>query len=481
LHLTTAHTRSSGSSDHTFGVLVVLLLATVSFSLAQTLVIPALATIGESVGASASATSWLLTGFLLSASVATPIVGKLGDVLGKGRVLTGVLLVFSVGSVVCALGDSIGLLIAGRVIQGVAGGVFPLAFGIIRDTVPPEKVPVGLGIVSAMFGIGAGIGLPLSGVIVDHVDLAWLFWISLLALPAAVAANWLVPEEHLAARTRIDWPGAVLLSLALGALLLGVTQASRWGWGSASTLLSLFGGAVLLAAWVPFEARRPEPLLDLRVLRSRAVAMTNLTGLLMGFAMFAVFLLIPRFALTPESSGYGFGFSGTEAGLILLPSAVAQLIAGPIAGRLGQHVGFRTTLAGGAGLVALASIWLALEHGHVWEVAAAAAFLGAGVSFCFASMANLIVAVVPQSDVGVATGINAVGRTVGGAFGSAAATAIITAGAAGATAVSSEGAYRLAFLLAAGVALVALATALLVPAWQAADDAPADSAPAPAV
>jgi EmrB/QacA subfamily drug resistance transporter len=467
--LTTTHPRSSGSSDHTFGVLVVLLLASVSFSLAQTLVIPALATIGESVDASASATSWLLTGFLLSASVATPIVGKLGDVFGKGRVLTGVLLVFSVGSVVCALGDSIGALIAGRVIQGVAGGVFPLAFGIIRDTFPSEKVPVGLGIVSAMFGIGAGIGLPLSGVIVDHVDLAWLFWISLLALPAAVAANWLVPEADRAERTRIDWPGAVVLSLALSALLLGVTQASRWGWGSAATLLLLVGGAALLVVWVPLESRRPQPLIDLRVLRGRAVAMTNLTGLVMGFA------------LTPESSGYGFGFSGTEAGLILLPSAIAQLIAGPIAGRLGQHVGFRATLAGGAGLVALSSTGLALEHAHVWEVAVAAAFLGAGISFCFASMANLIVAVVPQSDVGVATGINAVGRTVGGAFGSAAATAIITAGATGATVVSTEGAYRLAFLLAAGVALVGLATALMVPAREAADEAPAESAPAPAV
>src|SRR3954469_18789165 len=129
------------------GVLVVLLLAGVSSALSQTLVIPALPQISRDLHASPEAASWLLTGFLLSASVSTPIVGKLGDLYGKGRVLGGTLLLFSVGSVICALGSSIGVVIGGRVIQGVAGGVFPLAFGIIRDPFPPRKVAAGLGLV----------------------------------------------------------------------------------------------------------------------------------------------------------------------------------------------------------------------------------------------------------------------------------------------------------------------------------------------
>jgi MFS family permease len=141
---------------HPGGVLVVLLLAGVSFALSQTLVIPALPDISRDVNASPAATSWILSGFLLSASVSTPIVGKLGDVYGKGRVLTLVLLLFSLGGVVCALANSIAVLIVGRVIQGVAGGVFPLAFGIIRDTFPPERMATGLGLVSAIIGIGAG-------------------------------------------------------------------------------------------------------------------------------------------------------------------------------------------------------------------------------------------------------------------------------------------------------------------------------------
>src|SRR3954470_4674788 len=293
---------------HPAGVLLVLLMAGVSFALSQTLVIPALPEISQSVHASPAAASWILSGFLLSASISTPIVGKLGDVYGKGRVLTLTLLVFSVGGVVCALAHSIALLITGRVIQGVAGGVFPLAFGIIRDTFPPERVASGLGLVSAILGIGAGIGLPLSGVIADGIGVEWLFWISLIALPAALAAHRLVPASPASVRLRIDWLGAAILSAALAAILLAVTEANDWGWGSAATIGMIVGGVALFGVWVWVESRVREPLIDLRVLRDRAVASTNLTGLLVGFAMFSSFLLIPQFAQAPTSTGYGFGY-----------------------------------------------------------------------------------------------------------------------------------------------------------------------------
>jgi EmrB/QacA subfamily drug resistance transporter len=472
--------QSPARVDHPNEVLFVLLLAGVSFALSQTLVIPALPEISRDVGASASASSWILTGYLLSASIATPIVGKLGDVFGKGRVLTCVLLLFSVGGIVCALGDSIGVLITGRVIQGVAGGVFPLAFGIIRDTFPPNRVATGLGIVSAIFGIGGGIGLPLSGVIVDNLDISWLFWISLIGLPAALAAHRLIPDSPPARRVRIDWPGAALLSLALAALLLGVTEANDWGWGSARTIGLMAAGIVLLVLWVRLEARVPEPLIDLRVLRRRAVATTNLTGGLVGFAMFTSFLLIPQFAQTPEKVGYGFGSTVTEAGLLLFPAAIAQLIAGPLAGKLGERIGFRTTLAAGATFATAAFLLLVLEHAHPVDFIIAGALLGAGISFAFASMANLIVNAVPQGDVGIATGINTICRTVGGAFGSAVATAILTADTIGGTSIPAEGGYTAAFILSAGGGLLAIGAALLVPSNADSKAPPTATAPATA-
>src|SRR3954451_17657383 len=203
-------------------VLLTLSAAGIAFALSQTLVVPALPALAEEFDASQSATSWVLTGFLVSASIATPIAGKLGDLFGKGRVLTAIMLIFSAGAMINALAPTIEVLIAGRVLQGAAGGVFPLAFGIVRDTFPREQVPGGLAISSPVFGIGGGIGLPMSGVIVDNVNLDWLFWISLVAVPVAYAVHRFVPPSPPVESTRVDWVGGPLLSLGVAAILLGV-------------------------------------------------------------------------------------------------------------------------------------------------------------------------------------------------------------------------------------------------------------------
>jgi EmrB/QacA subfamily drug resistance transporter len=467
--------------QHPREILAVLLLAALSFALSQTMIAPALPTISVDVHASVSAVSWLMTGYLLSASVATPIIGKLGDLYGKGRVLTIVLLTFSVGSVVCALADSIEMLVAGRVIQGAAGGVFPLAFGIIRDTFPREKVAGGIGLLSATFGIGGGIGLPLAGVLIDHTDVSVIFWLGLIAVPAAFAAHRLIPPSPSVERARIDWLGAALLSAALVALLLGVTEANDWGWTSGKTLGLIAAGLVLGVVWVWVEARQPEPLVDMRLMRRRAVATTNLAGLLVGFAMFSAFLLIPQFAQAPESTGYGFGMSVTSSGLLLVPSSVVMLFAGPLAGVLGTRFGFRAGLMIGTLFTALAFGWLALEHGEPWHFIVSGALMGVGLAFAFSSMANLVVAAVPQSEVGVATGINTITRTIGGALGAAAATAILTAETIGSTPIPTESAYTEAFVMATAGALLALGAAALVPKLgRSALVAPAAAAPAAA-
>ena len=443
-------------------ILAVLLAAGISFAVTQTIVLPALSVLGRSYGASPTATSWIVTGFLLSASVSTPIIGKLGDVYGKGRVLTVVLALFALGGAVNALAGSIELVIAGRVLQGVAGGVFPLSFGIIRDTFPRDRVPGAISLVSSVFGVGAGIGLPLSGVVVDHTHASVVFWISLLALPAAVAAHRVIPRTATVPGMRIDWAGALLLSAALALLLLGVTQAPAMGWGSPGNLALLLTGLALLVGWVALEQRVEQPLIELAVLRRRAVLATNVTGLLTGLAMFSGFLLIPQIAQAPESTGYGLGASVTVAGLLLAPSALGQLVAGPVAGRLGVRIGFRTTLLLGSLLSSTAFSLLAVLHERWWHLALAGLLLGSGVAFAFASMANLIVAAVEQTEVGIATGINTVTRTVGGAFGSALSTAVL-ASTIGADGLPSGEGYRVAFALAALMALLAGASALQVP------------------
>lgn len=445
-------------------VMATLLLATLAFALSQTMVVPALPDIAQEYETTSGGAAWVLTGFLLSASVATPIVGKLGDVLGKGRVLTGVLLVFSVGSVVNGLAEAIGPLVAGRVLQGVAGGVFPLAFGIIRDTFPPPRVGVGIGILSAMFGIGGGIGLPLAGVIVDTAGVSLVFWSGLIAVPAALAARRFVPASpSREGSASIDWAGALALSAALAALLLALSQSNAWGWGSPATLGLLGGGLAGLVGWVRLELGRSEPLVDIRLLSTRAVAATNLTGFLVGFAMFSSFLLVPQFAQTPLQAGYGFGASATGAGLIMLPSALVMLAAGPLAGAVGSRIGFRPVLATGTAAVCASFLLLTVAHGAVWEFVVSGALLGVGISCSLAAMANLIVQAVPQRDVGIATGINTIARTMGGAFGSAVATAVVTAQVIPGTAVPAESGYTAAFLVAGAGGALALGAALAVP------------------
>src|SRR3954471_14045051 len=229
-------------TDHTRVVFLSLVLAGMAFALSQTVVSPALPEIQREFGADAASAAWILTGYLLAASVATPIVGKLGDLFGRGRVLTVVLLIFAAGSAVCALAPSLTVLVAGRVVQGVGGGIFPLAFGIIRDTFPPERVATAIGGISATFGIGGGVGLVIAGVIVEALDASWLFWLGLMALPAAFAIWRYVPNQERRANARVDWLGASLLSLALVALLYGLSKANEWGWGDTRVLGLVFGG-----------------------------------------------------------------------------------------------------------------------------------------------------------------------------------------------------------------------------------------------
>jgi EmrB/QacA subfamily drug resistance transporter len=444
-------------------VLGALLLAAISFALLQTMVAPALPQITEQYGTTPSSSAWVMTGFLLSASVCTPLAGKLGDLFGKARVLTAVLIVFTLGSVLCALADGIELLIAGRIVSGVAGGVFPLAFGIINDEVPAERRAVGIGLMSAMFGIGGGIGLPLAGVIVDHAHLSWLFLVGLLAAPAALAVWRFVPPSPPRERTRVDWAGAGILSLALAAILLGISKANDWGWGSASVLGLVLGGLVLLAAFVRLELRTQDPLVDLRVLRARPVLATNLAAFLTGLAMFGSFLLIPQFVQTPDGAGYGFGMSVTGAGLVMLPSAATMLWAGPLGGVLGGRLGFRSVLMLGTVLAGSSFVVLAAAHREVWQFVLAGVLMGAGISFAFASMANLIVSSVPPRDVGIATGINTIMRTMGGAFGAALVTALLTAETLPGSPLPTEGAYTEAFSVSALGALLALGAAIAIP------------------
>jgi EmrB/QacA subfamily drug resistance transporter len=441
----------------------VLTLSALAYALSQTLVAPALPAIQHELGTSTTAITFVLTAYLLSASVATPIVGRLGDMFGKERVLVLTLSGFGLGTLIAALSSSIEMLVAGRVVQGVGGAVFPLAFGIIRDEFPRERVGTGIGLISATFGIGGGVGLVLSGVIVENLSYEWMFWLVLpVVVFAVVMTRLFIPESPVRDRVKIDWVGAALLSAGLVALLVAVSEGNDWGWLSAPIVALLVGAVAILALWSLFEARQPAPMVDMQMMRARPVWTTNLAGLLLGFGMFGSFILIPQLVQVPVHSGYGFGASVTDAGLFMLPSTMVMLFAGPLAGRLGDRIGSKLPLVVGTAVAALSFALLAVAHDHRWAIYVSSAMLGLGIGFSFAAVANLIVDAVDQHQTGVATGINTIMRTIGGAIGGQVVAAILAAELlAGGYPASS--AFTTAFIVSGAGVTLALAAALLIP------------------
>src|SRR3954447_5899187 len=285
----------------------VLALGGAAFALLQSLVAPALPTIQQDLHTNATAETWVLTGYLLSAAVCTPIVGRLGDMFGKERMLVIVLATLGAGTLIAALADNVGVMIFGRVVQGAGGAVFPLSFGIIRDEFPRERVATGIAMISALMGIGGGLGIVLAGPIVDHLSYHWLFWFPLIAVAvAAISTHFFVPESPVKTPGQVNWGGALLLSAWLVSLLVGISESVTWMYPLA---------AVFAALWIRNEQRAAETLGDMRMMRRRGVWTVNLTAVLLGAGMFSSFVLIPQFVEMPASTGFGFGASVTQAGL----------------------------------------------------------------------------------------------------------------------------------------------------------------------
>lgn len=442
--------------------LAVLAVGGVAFALLQSLVAPALPDIQKELDTTASAVAWVLTGYLLSASVATPIVGRLGDMFGKERVLMIVLVILCVGTALAAVASSIGVLIAARVIQGVGGGIFPLAFGIIRDEFPREKVAGAIGLMSALLGIGGGLGIVLAGVIVDNLSYHWLFWLPLVAVVlAAVATHLFVPESPIRTPGRINWAAALLMSLGLAGVLLAVSEGSSWGWLSWRTLGLAAVGLALLASWVRTELRSEVPLVDMHMMRIKGVWTTNVVALLLGVGMYSSFILVPQLVQQPESTGYGFGSTVTEAGLFMVPSAIFMIVAGSFAGRLERRFGSKPPLMVGTAFTAGSFLLLIVAHDVQAGIYASSVLQGIGIGLAFASLANLIVQNVRQDQTGVATGMNTVMRSLGGAIGGQIAAAILAAQVVGG--LPSEDGFTIAFVFCFIALLVGLATSVLIP------------------
>jgi MFS family permease len=390
-------------------------------------------------------------------------MGRLGDMIGKEHVLIATLVALSVGSIVAAVAHSITVLIIGRVVQGVGGGVMPLSFGIIRDEFPKEKLPSAIGTIAAMTAVGGGAGLVIGGPIISSLGFHWLFWIPLIMTSVAALFTYLfVPESPVRTKGRISWWAAIALSAWLVAILLGVSEAPIWGWGSPRVITLLVASAVLIAVWIKVETTVAAPLIDMKMMRRPAVWTNNLVSFIFGVGLYSAMAFLPEFLQTPRSAGYGFGASTVVSGLYLLPMTLGMFVLGLYSGKIAARYGSKFAVILGSAISCLGYVVLAFAHSATWEIYIASACLGVGLGLAFSAMSNLIVLAVPPAQTGVASGMNANIRTIGGAVGAGVMSSIVTSTLLR-SGLPAESGYAHGFLFLAVITMFAVVAAALIP------------------
>ncbi|AEM84054.1 MFS transporter [Streptomyces violaceusniger] len=455
--------RRSGTA-HPRMLLPSLMFTALSVSVISTLGAPMVPTIAHEQRVSLSTAQWVLTSTLLAGAIAGPVLGRLGDGPRRRGAIQGALVGVFIGSVLAAIAPAFGLLLAGRALQGLGMGLMPLAIAVARDHLPAERMRSGISSLSITTSVGAGLGYPVTGVIAQHLDYRAGFWFAaLLSAVALLVVTWVVPVGSSVPRRPLDVTGAVLLCSGLAMVLLALSQGVAWGLTSDATLGCLGAGVVVLAAWIVQALRTRHPLVDIRLIRNRAVLAANTTALLMGIGMYGVLSLINLYTQVPAGAGYGFHLSLTATGLVLMPMSLGSITANRLASALVSRIGLYRVLPLGALVVCVDLVSLALWRDHLSVLVLGTFLLGNGVGAAYAVMPLLIVRHVPPSETGSATSFNQVLRTIGGSVGSAAISAIMLAYTPAAGGTPQGSAYTTALLVTAAASFLGVIAAVVLP------------------
>ncbi|MFJ8110920.1 MFS transporter [Streptomyces sp. NPDC096132] len=455
-------------------VVAVLAFGGIVVSLMQTLVIPIVPELPKLLDASASDAAWAVTATLLAAAVATPVMGRLGDMYGKRRMLLVSLVTLVAGSVTAALSDTLAPMIVGRALQGLASGVIPLGISIMRDELPAERLGSATALMSASLGVGGALGLPAAALIADHFDWHVLFWTSAaLGVVATVLVPAAVPESAVRGGGRFDLVGALGMAAGLVCLLLGISKGADWGWSSATTLALFAAAIVVLVLWGLFELRVREPLVDLRTTARGQVLVTNLASTAFGFSMFAMSLVLPQLLQLPEATGYGLGRSLLDAGLVMAPTGLVMMATAPLSALVSRTRGPKTTLMLGAVIVAAGYGLGIVLMDAVWQLVLVSCVIGAGIGFAYGAMPALIMGAVAPSETAAANSLNTVMRSIGTSTASALAGVILAQMTTtfGGVALPSENGFKVVMAVGSGAAVLALLVAAFIPRQKTGGDA----------
>jgi len=423
-------------------------------------VITALPSIHRDLGASLSTLEWTINAYTLAYAAGIITAAALGDRFGRRRVFAAGLALFTAASAACALAPTAELLIACRVIQGLGAAIImPLSLTILTTAFPPQRRGAIVGLWGGIGGLAVAGGPLVGGAITQGLDWHWIFWVNVpIGLVASVLATVRLAESHGPA-TRLDLPAVGLVSGGAIGIVWGLVRASDVGWGSAQTLVTLALGLLLLVGFVAWERRAPEPMLPLRLFRSRAFAAANATGFLMVAALFgAVFLASQYFQL-------GLGFSPLGTGVRFLPWTATPMLVAPAAGVLSDRIGQRPVMVAGMLLQAVGLAWVALvaTTGVAYgQMVLPLLVAGIGVSMAIATTPTAVLSAVAPPDMGKASGANSTFQRFGSVFGVAVATAVFAANGHLGTAASVNAGFRPALAVAADLSLLGALPALAV-------------------
>ncbi|OIK26746.1 MFS transporter [Streptomyces malaysiense] len=461
-HTTTDEPRREASG----AVVPVLAFAGIVVAVMQTLLVPVIKDLPQLLHTAPSNATWVLTSTLLSGAVATPIMGRLGDLYGKRRMLIASLAVMVIGAMVSALTSQLLVMIAGRTLQGFAMGAIPLGIGLMRDMLPRERLGSAMALMSSSIGVGGGLALPAAALVAQHTNWHALFYGAAGLGVLAIALTLLtVPESPMRAAGSFDLPGALGLSAGLVLLLLPITKGSDWGWSSATTLGLFVASVVVLLLWGLYELRAEAPLVDLRTTARPAVLFTNLASIMVGVAFYVVSLVLPQLLQLPKATGYGLGQSMVVAGLCVAPLGLTMMFTAPVYARLSARYGPKTTLIIGLLIIAIGyGGGLGLMQA-AWQTILTSVILGAGIGLAYSSLPALIVGAVPASETGAANGLNTLMRSIGTSVSSAVIGMVLanTAHTVGGMAIPTMHGFRVSFLIATGAVAAGLLLALFLP------------------
>ncbi|MCZ0974480.1 MFS transporter [Streptomyces albulus] len=432
----------------------------------QTLLVPVIKDLPTLLGTASSNATWVMTATLLAGAVATPIMGRLGDLYGKRRMLLASLAVMVIGSLICGFTSQLLIMIVGRALQGFAMGAIPLGIGLMRDELPRERLGSAMALMSSSIGVGGGLALPVAALIAQHADWHTLFFAAAgLGVLSMLLTLFAVPETSVRAPGRFDIAGAVGLSAGLVALLLPITKGSDWGWASTRTLV-LFGVAVvILVLWGVMELRIADPLVDLRTSARREVLLTNLASITVGVAFYAISLVLPQLLQLPKSTGYGLGQSMVVAGLCVAPLGLTMMVVAPVYARIAARRGPKVSL-----LLGMLIIGVGYGGGiglmqAPWQTVIIAVVVGAGIGLAYSSLPALIIGAVDPSETGAANGLNTLMRSIGTSVSSAVIGMVLAhmSEPLGPVAVPTMAGFRVSFLIATAAVALGVVVAAFLP------------------